>query len=103
MSVESREVTVKNVSRYRAMGSLHRQCAVFDPLNSWKHLGEAERWEHLAEAEIASHFKECNTTAGDLANSEISTNANAAQWKRGGRRVTHVSDLPASALRKSAS
>jgi hypothetical protein len=50
-------VTVKNVSRYRAMGSLHRQCAVFDPLNSWKHLGEAERWEHLAEAEIASHFK----------------------------------------------
>jgi hypothetical protein len=74
VSIKSREVNVKNVSRYRAMGSLHRQCAVFDPLNSWKHLGEAERWEHLAEAEIASHFKECNTTApDDLANSDIST------------------------------
>ena len=52
---------MKNVLSYRAMGSLCRQRAVFDPESSWKHLGEAERWEHLAHAEIASHFKECNT------------------------------------------
>jgi hypothetical protein len=49
---------VQNVRRYRAMGSLCRQRAVFDPQNSWKHLGDAERWEHLAHAEIASHSRE---------------------------------------------
>jgi hypothetical protein len=53
---------MEKVLRYRAMGSLCRQSAVLNPLNSWKLLGDAERWEHLAEAEIASHFKECNTT-----------------------------------------
>jgi hypothetical protein len=46
---------VQNIRRYRAMGSLCRQRAVFDPQNSWKHLGDAERWEHLAHAEIARH------------------------------------------------
>jgi hypothetical protein len=45
----------ENIQRYRAMGSLCRQRAVFDPQNSWKHLGDAERWEHLAHAEIARH------------------------------------------------
>jgi hypothetical protein len=80
VSVKSREVAVKNVSRYRAMGSLHRQCAVFDPLNSWKHLGEAERWEHLAEAEIAAHFKECNSIAPDDLTG-IATDA--AHWNTG--------------------
>ena len=54
---------MEKVLRYRAMGSLCRQSAVLNPLNSWKLLGDAERWEHLAEAEIASHFKECNTTS----------------------------------------
>jgi hypothetical protein len=44
---------LQNIQRYRAMGSLCRQRAVFDPQNSWKHLGDAERWEHLAHAEIA--------------------------------------------------
>jgi hypothetical protein len=53
---------MKNVSRYRAMGSLHRQCAVFNPHQSWKHLGEAERWEHLAEVEISDFFRQCNTS-----------------------------------------
>jgi hypothetical protein len=59
------EVAMKNVSRYRAMGSLHRQCAVLNPQQSWKHLGEAERWEHLAEAEISDYFRECNATGAD--------------------------------------
>jgi hypothetical protein len=48
---------MKNVLSYRALGSLCRQRAVFDPENSWKHLSEAERWEHLAAAEISSYLK----------------------------------------------
>ena len=56
------EVAMENVRHYRAMGSLCRQFAVFDPVHSWKYLIEAQKWEHLAEGEIASHFKECNTT-----------------------------------------
>jgi hypothetical protein len=44
---------MKNVSRYRAMGSLHRQCAVFNPHQSWK---------HLAEVEISDFFRQCNTS-----------------------------------------
>jgi len=54
---------MEKVLRYCAMGSLCRQSAVSNPLNSWKLLGDAERWEHLAAVEIASHFKECNTTS----------------------------------------
>ena len=37
------------VRRYRAMGSLCRQSATLNPLNTCKLLGDAERWEHLAE------------------------------------------------------
>ena len=44
---------MEKVRRYRAMGSLCRQSAVLNPLNSWKLLGDAERWEHLAEVEVA--------------------------------------------------
>jgi hypothetical protein len=73
---------MENVRRYRAMGSLCRQSAEFNPLNSWKLLGDAERWEHLAEAEIASHFKECNTTSSsDLAKSDVTSDANDTRWK----------------------
>ena len=53
---------MENVRHCRAMGSLFRQFAVFDPVHSWKYLIEAQKWEHLAEAEIASHFNECNST-----------------------------------------
>jgi hypothetical protein len=52
---------MEDIRHYRAMGSLCRQLAVFDPLHSWKYLIEAQKWERLAEAEIASHFKECNS------------------------------------------
>jgi hypothetical protein len=55
-------VEMEKVQHCRAMGSLFRQFAVFDPVHSWKYLIEAQKWEHLAEAEIASRFKECNTT-----------------------------------------
>jgi hypothetical protein len=45
--------------------SLCRQSAVFNPLESWKLLAEAERWERLAGAELSSHFEECNAANSD--------------------------------------
>jgi hypothetical protein len=56
------ELAMKDVRRFRAMGSLCRQQAAYNPAQSWKLLAEAEYWEHLAEVEMSSHFKECNTT-----------------------------------------
>jgi hypothetical protein len=73
---------MENVRRYRAMGSLCRQSAVFNPLNSWKLLADAERWEHLAAAEIALHFKECNTaSSSDPTKPGVTPNANDTRWK----------------------
>ena len=64
MDIKRGEVAMEYVRHCRAMGSLFRQFAVFDPVHSWKYLIEAQKWEHLAEAEIASHFKECNIIQG---------------------------------------
>jgi len=50
---------MKSVAEYRAMASLCRQAAAYNPDRSWQLLGQAERWEHLAEAELACHFKKC--------------------------------------------
>jgi hypothetical protein len=63
---EAGEVAMEDVRHYRAIGSLCRQFAVFDPVHSWKYLIEAQKWEHLAEAEIASHFKECNSIVSNF-------------------------------------
>ena len=77
-----RESAMEKVLRYRAMGSLCRQSAVLNPLNSWKLLGDAERWEHLAAVEVAFHFKECNTTSSsDAVKSGGSPDANDTRWK----------------------
>ena len=35
VNMKSREVAMKNVQTYRAMGCICRQRAVFDPENSW--------------------------------------------------------------------
>lgn len=51
------------IRRYRAMGQLCRQQAVFHPEKSWHWLGEAQRWEDLAEREVAAHYRECNSGA----------------------------------------
>ena len=59
VNMKSREVAMKNVQSYRAMGLICRQRAVFDPEHSWKHLGDAEKWEHLAYDEIAANFRKC--------------------------------------------
>jgi hypothetical protein len=62
---------MEKVRRYRAMGQLCRQQAVFHPDMSWYWLGQAERWEDLAETEIALLFMECHppTTAPGSARS----------------------------------
>ena len=73
---------MENVRRYRATGSLCRQSAVLNPLNSWKLLGDTERWEHLAEVEIALHFKACNSTSSsDLAKPASTSDANDTRWE----------------------
>jgi len=53
---------MNKVRRFRAMGSLCRQQAAYNPDQSWKLLAEAAYWEHLAEVEVSCHFKECNPT-----------------------------------------
>jgi len=75
------EVAMKNVGRYRAMGSLCRQQAAYHPDQSWKLLAQAMHWEHLAEVEMASHFEESNTDrSSDLAKSGITPNPNDTPW-----------------------
>jgi hypothetical protein len=61
---------MNNVSRYRAMSSLCRQHAAYNPSRSWQLLADAERWEHLAAMEISSPVKESKSAdSGDLAKS----------------------------------
>jgi hypothetical protein len=82
LSAKSREVAMKNVQTYRAMGSICRQRAVFDPQNSWKHLGDAERWEHLAEAEISEHFEACNAAGpNERADAVVTPGTDNMGWK----------------------
>jgi hypothetical protein len=56
---------MKNVLRYRALGSLCRQHAAYNPDESWKLLAQAEHWEHLAQVEMAAHFNACNVPDSD--------------------------------------
>jgi hypothetical protein len=49
---------MKDLVRYRAMESLCRQRAVFNPLESWRLLAEAEMWHHKALDEMASDAME---------------------------------------------
>jgi hypothetical protein len=77
---QCKEIAMKSVQRYRAMASICRQRAVFDPQHSWKHLGDAERWEHLAHAEIAD-FEECNAALGGPAGAGLSSAAKDASWE----------------------
>jgi hypothetical protein len=70
---------MENVSRFRALGSICRQRAVFDPQNSWKHLGDAERWEHLAAVEISAYYQACNT-AGSSGAPEAGAISQSKSW-----------------------
>jgi len=57
---------MNKVRRLRAMGSLCRQQAAYNPDQSWKLLAEAAYWEHLAEVEVFYHFEECNPTESKI-------------------------------------
>ncbi len=71
---------MKNIRRLRAMGSLCRQQAAYNPAQSRRLLAEAEYWEHLADAEMCFHFKECNTTSFSEPG-EGNSNANGTRWE----------------------
>jgi hypothetical protein len=82
LSTESREVAMKNVAEYRALASLCRQTAAYNPDKSWHLLGQAERWEHLAEQELASHFKECNVNRPVyFTESQATGNVDGSRWE----------------------
>lgn len=78
---QCKETAMKSVQHYRAMASICRQRAVFDPQHSWKHLGDAERWEHLAHAEIANRFEECNAALAVPAGAGPSSAAKDTNWQ----------------------
>jgi hypothetical protein len=71
---------MKNVVRYRAMASLCRQHAAYNPNDGWKLLAQAEHWEHLAAAEMSSRFEECNVS-GSNSVSESGSTADDTSWK----------------------
>jgi hypothetical protein len=73
---------MKDVARYRALGSLCRQHAAYNPNESWKLLAQAEHWEHLAQVELASHFKESNTDRSVYSPEGMeSQNVDGSRWK----------------------
>jgi hypothetical protein len=73
---------MKIVRHLRAMGSLCRQQAAYNPAQSWELLAEAEYWEHLAEAEVSSHYKECNTTSSSEPGEAVATPiGNGTRWE----------------------
>ena len=72
---------MKNVRRLRAMGSLCRQQAAYNPSQSWKLLAEAEYWEHMAAVEMTTHFEECNASRSSELESGILSKANDTRWE----------------------
>ena len=73
---------MKEASRFRALASLCRQHAAYNPADSWKLLAQAEHWEHLATQQMSSHFKEWNADRPVPSDeSEASPNVNVSQWK----------------------
>jgi hypothetical protein len=72
-----RVVTMQKVRRFRAMSSLCRQQAAYNPVQRCELISEAEHWEHLAEAELAALFHECNLYCStDLAKEREAANSN---------------------------
>jgi hypothetical protein len=73
---------MKNAAEYRALASLCRQTAAYNPDKSWHLFGQAERWEHLAEQELASHFQECNADRSVYSTDSGGTsNVDDSRWK----------------------
>jgi hypothetical protein len=65
VNTRSNEAAMKNVVRYRAMASLCRQHAAYNPNDGWKLLAQAEHLEHMAAVEMSSSFEECNIGGSD--------------------------------------
>jgi hypothetical protein len=93
---------MKNVSRYRALGSLCRQQAAYNPAQSWQLLAKAEHWEHLAAVEMSSHFEECNTSlASEPTKTPAIPDAGETRWKRlAPAEASHAGGLADSIARK---
>ena len=82
MKKNNREMRLQKVRRYRALGSLCRQQAAYNPSQSWKLLAEAEYWEHMAAVEMTTHFEECNSShSSDLTLSGIPSNEIDTRWE----------------------
>ena len=64
---------MKSASQYRALASLYRQQAAYEPDLKWQLLSQAERWEHLAAEAISDHFNECNVSKSGQAPGENDT------------------------------
>jgi hypothetical protein len=73
---------METLRRLRAMASLCRQSAAYNPDRSWKLLAEAEYWEHLASAALLEHFKECAASSNDLTQPQPNANATARDASR---------------------
>ncbi len=61
-----------NLIRYRAMASLCRQHAAYNPNESWKLLAQAEHWEHLAGLAASSHFDDRNADNSNAQTGKLS-------------------------------
>ena len=73
---------MKKVRRLRAMGSLCRQQAAYNPAKRGRLIAEAEYWERLAEAELTVHFKECNADRSVYSTNAVETqNADGSRWE----------------------
>jgi len=72
---------METVRRFRAMASLCRQGAAYNPDRSWKLLAEAEYWEHLANTALLEHFEDC--TAGLCDQTQPQPIANARRREEG--------------------
>jgi hypothetical protein len=68
---------MRRVRRLRAMGSMCRQQAAYNPAQRWRFIAEAEYWEKLADFELAVHYEECNSYRTD----DVATSAGSAKPK----------------------
>lgn len=73
---------MEKVQRLRAMSSLCRQQAAYNPAQSWKLLAEAEYWEHLAAAETSSLLEETNSgRSRDRVEMRVPSNSDDTRWQ----------------------
>jgi hypothetical protein len=54
--MNSGNVVLENVRRYRTIASLYRQTAAFRPAQRWTLLAQAHDYERLAMTELENHF-----------------------------------------------